>query len=148
MIGPFHDILKQVEDFRDHQDDFVTDIVRENEHEFIRLNTDEQLLEKGIDRTGLMIEPGYTPFTVRLKQAKGQITTHVTLRDTGDYHKSKQLVITGNSIEMIATDEKAGDLRRKYGDEIEGLTDENMQYMIDEFVGPGMQDRFRKAIQN
>src|ERR1017187_5547833 len=53
----------------------------------IELNTQTQLYEQGIDSTGESIGE-YSAYTKMLKKEKGQITDHVTLKDTGEFYKS------------------------------------------------------------
>tara|TARA_B100001287_G_C22686610_1_gene534240 strand:+ start:15205 stop:15678 length:474 start_codon:yes stop_codon:yes gene_type:complete len=110
----------------------------------VKLNTENQLFEKGIRSDGTEIEPFYSPFTVELKQSRGQRTDHVTLKDTGDFYNSfvafvdssKDIIIQSNPIKI---DESTGfetNLIFKYGEKIEGLTQENINILNQKLLVP------------
>lgn len=88
------------------------------------LNIDQ--LNAGQDATGSQITPPYVPFTIVHKQAKNQPTDCVTLKDEGGFHKSIFVETHQNAFEMNATDPKTAALVGKYGEEILGLTDRNI----------------------
>ncbi|WP_428668104.1 hypothetical protein [Runella sp.] len=83
-------------------------------------------LNAGQDATGHAITPPYVPFTIIHKQAKNQPTDRVTLKDEGSFHKSIFVKTHQNAFEMDATDPKTAALVGKYGEEILGLTDKNI----------------------
>lgn len=131
MIEGVQKLIRNVTEWQRALPDIVLESVREHEAEIIDLNVEEQLYQKGIDREGQAIEPAYTPFTVSIKQHKGQITSHVTLRDTGDFHRSFQISYGNDAFAFYATDPKAQKLQKKYGKEIFGLTDQSLQEATD-----------------
>lgn len=88
------------------------------------LNTDQ--LNAGQNAKGQPIRPPYRPLTVVIKQAKGQSTNRVTLKDEGDFHKSIFVKTHQNAFELEATDPKTAALTDKYGEEILGLTEANI----------------------
>lgn len=71
----------------------------------------------------------------------------VDLKDTGDFHNSIKAIIKSDSIEIDATDQKRDLVQDKYGDAILGLSDENVQYLIDdireEFVSEVRKEFFK-----
>ena len=121
----------------------VIKLVSQFAAEIIDLNVDQ--LNKGVNSLGQPIEPEYRPFTVRIKKEKGQPFNRVTLKDEGDFHDSFFLVINPTSIAIYATDEKTAKLERKYGKEIFGLTDENLQEIID-LLKPELQNHFKELV--
>jgi hypothetical protein len=98
----------------------------------IELNTEKQLYDEGVDSLGFKIEPEYTSLTKRIKRGKGQPTDRVTLKDTGKMYKTWTVKLVGNTISIDANLVKDGfDLEEKYGVNIIGLTDENLQVFIE-----------------
>lgn len=83
-------------------------------------------LQAGIDSQKKQIKPDYTDYTKSIKQAKGQPTNRVTLKDEGDFYKSITYKADAKGVEYKATDIKTTALEEKYGEEILGLTDDNI----------------------
>lgn len=97
----------------------------------IKLNTDDQLYNHGVDSLGRILG-NYSPYTVAIKQEKGQRYDHVTLNDTGEFYDSFRVVRVGTSIKITAeTMKEDNDLIQVWGKDILGLTDENLQKVID-----------------
>lgn len=112
------------------------------------LNTENQLFQQGRSGQGLAIVPAYRPMTVRIKKAKGQPFNRVTLRDTGDFHRSIQAVWRrAGEIEIQAGDSKANDLKDKYGDDILGLNDDSLTRLRDK-LRPILIENLRKSLAN
>lgn len=120
--------------------------LEDNEHIVVEMNSEDQLFEKGITRTGEFIGDyaPYRPFTIEVKRLKGQPTDRVTLRDEEDFHRSFELILHEDSFEIIATDRKTKELMFKYGEEILGLTDENFRDLARYYIAP----QILKAIKN
>lgn len=95
-------------------------------------------MEAGIKGTGEPITPFYTPFTVLIKQQKGQPFDRVTLRDTGSFRNLLATVIQERVIQTLSTDPKTQDLAEKYGLEIFDMTTQNTQGFIDTILLPKM----------
>lgn len=94
-------------------------------NEIIRLNTEEQLFNKGIDSEGVSLGT-YSPFTVEQKKKKGEPTDRITLKDTGDFYKSFRVSVNRVSITIDADPIKDdNNLFDDFGEEILGLTDES-----------------------
>ena len=97
----------------------------------IDLNTEEQLFEKGIDSFGASLGD-YTDFTKTVKSIKGQRIDHITLEDTGEFYKSFAIKVQNGGFLITADGQKEDtNLLEEYGKEILGLTDENLQIVID-----------------
>ncbi len=103
----------------------------------VRLNTEgeqtSQLIygvnynDKPLDEIG----GEYSPYTVMLKKDKGQITDHVTLKDTGEFYKSFKTFWRNekNGVIQITADtikELGVDLIDRWGREIIGLSEDNI----------------------
>lgn len=138
------DKIKGLEFFQDNQDRIILELVKDIEHLVLDLNT-AQLSEKGIDNQGDEIVPRYRPLTISIKKAKGQPTKRVTLKDTGGFHNSFFVVFGPKSFAIGSDDRKALKLERKYGPEIYGLIDKNIQEVIEE-IRPELLNELRKII--
>lgn len=104
----------------------VLDSVYDNEGKILDLVRDDQLTAKGIDGTGRPIRPLYTAFTKQIKRDKGQTTSHVTLRDTGETQDTMGMEYTSNSFYPVATTPQVEGLLRKYGKRIFDLTPQSV----------------------
>lgn len=97
-----------------------------------------QLQEFGIDSEGRPLEPPYSFKTVGIKREKGQEFNHVTLKDTGVFYDSMFISTSDSGLKFDGDTQKDdNDLRDKYGDDILGLTDENLQQSLPEFIRVG-----------
>lgn len=116
----------------------VLNVVSENENVIIDLNAEVQLFEEGITSKGVSIASfaPYSPVTVQIKMAKGQPTNRVTLRDEGDFQSSFFVYIGADYFQIMASDWKTEKLTFEYGDDIMGLTSENLKYFLSEYVIP------------
>lgn len=122
----------------------VGEVVQENGHVLEDDNTAQ--LADGLDSKGRDIRPEYVPLTVEIKQQKGQETSFVNLRDTGDFYAGIVAQIRGKAVEMVGTDAKTDDLLGKYGGAILGLSDEAVKEFREEILQPELQDETRLAL--
>lgn len=127
---------------------YVKDIITENEAYIIDMNAEKQLYEQGINSLGVDISDymPYTPLTIQIKREKGQPTNRVTLRDEGDFESSFYLVIDNEKFEIKAGDWKTEDLIKKYGRQILGLTEENLQALIWQYIYPDLIKKTKEVI--
>lgn len=141
--------MKQITDLRNRVANFnealtsgrlIQNIIWDNEAYIVDLNAEEQLYEQGINRLGVEIAAyaPYSPVTIAIKEAKGQPTNRVTLRDEGDFESSFFLEVGDKQLEIKASDFKTEDLIRKYGRQILGLTDENIAILIWQYIYPDL----------
>lgn len=144
--GPLPEIIQRLRQFVREQDQYVMIATHDFEDEIIEMNVERQLNERGILSTGSPITPEYKSITEMLKRNSGKEWRHVTLRDNGDFHNSVFVRFEEKRFVLDATDPKKGALERKYGRKILGITDENLQILIDQHFRPRAQDIFRKAI--
>jgi hypothetical protein len=123
----------------------------------IELNTQNQLFLKGIDSKGKKLKSAsfsailndevYAAMTIALKEAKAQPTDRVTLKDTGDFYESFNVKATDDALIITAnTMKEDNDLMEVWGDDIIGLTDENLQVIIN-MARFAVQEYVRKTIQ-
>ena len=121
--------------------------LEQNQQKIIEANV-EQLYEYGINSLGIPIDTyqPYTPYTVRIKQEKGQPYDRVTLRDTGDFQKSFEVVFEPAGFYITATDYKTQDLIDKYGAKIFGLTKENRQEIATKYVLPVVTEEIKREM--
>jgi len=149
-MGKIDDLLKRVVKFNDELTSgrLVQKIIWDNEAYIIDMNAEEQLFEQGVNRLGVSIMDyaPYSPVTIAIKEAKGQPTNRVTLRDEGDFESSFFLEVGDKQFEIKASDFKTEDLIKKYGRQILGLTDENIAILIWQYIYPDLMDEAKKQI--
>ncbi len=124
----------------------IQDVIKNNAHWIVELNSEIQLYEKGENRKGVELA-SYAPYsraTIAIKREKGQPTGRVTLRDTGDFHRSFFIEYTSDSFEITASDHKTYDLVKEYGEDIFGLTDEHFKDIAEHYVKPELIKLFKK----
>lgn len=121
-------------------------IIEANEALIVEMNSQDQLFEHGINRNGesLASYAPYSPVTIEIKRQKGQPTGRVTLRDEEDFHLSFYIEYQADGFEIRASDWKERDLTDHYGEEILGLTDENLRELIHEYVAPEILRMFKE----
>jgi len=120
--------------------------VFESLNEFIADLNREQMSVKGQRADGSLLEPEYSFLTEFLKKDKSGtsgITTHVTLFDTGELHKSIFANIS-DTIILDSNDSKVSELTDKYG-EFLGLTPESIIKLREKFL-PIFWDKFYERI--
>lgn len=127
---------------------FIRRIILDNEAYIIYMNAQEQLYERGINRLGVKISDyaPYAPLTIEIKKAKGQPTNRVTLRDEGDFESSFHLEVGDTQFEIRASDPKTEELIKKYGRQILGLTDENLEELIWNYIYSELLDKAKSII--
>ena len=103
---------------------------KEVKDEIIKMNTNDQLYELGIDSKGKSLGE-YSPITIIYKRSRGERFDHVTLFDEGDFYESFTVKVNNKGFEIDADDVKSSDtaLFDVYGEDVLGLTDENMKYL-------------------
>lgn len=109
--------------------DFVSD-------QIIYLNTEAQLFQLGINSENVKLSDiggSYSPVTVTIKQAKGQPTNRVTLRDTGEFYGTFRVFVYPNGDFGIMANPMKDDtnLFEEWSEEIVGLTPENLAKILE-----------------
>ena len=112
--------------------EIVNRAIKKNEDKIIALNTQNQLLERGVNYKGERIIPEYSPRTVKRKGYD-----RVTLHDTGTWYKYFTIFYRPYEIEISALPEiltrsfdLTSHLRKRYGKEIIGISDKNIKEII------------------
>ena len=99
--------------------------------EFIIKMEQERLFNLGEDSTGASLGE-YAPFTVVIKQEKGQRFDHITLNDTGEFYESFTFHATGTELIFDANPVKDNDnLFDNFGIDILGLNDFDRNRLIE-----------------
>lgn len=100
----------------------------------------------GIRSTGKEIKPDYAPYTILIKDQKGQPTDRVTLKDEGDFYEGIFVSSGSETFDIYSSDEKTEALIGKYGEKILGLTKENKsEYAVYTFF-PALRERITKKL--
>lgn len=126
------------------------ELIRENEAFIIDAVAYEQLFEKGVNKLGVSISDyaPYSPETVRIKTMKGQPTDRVTLEDTRDFKDSFYVDIDESGFELLARDSKSDKLLSKYGSGVMGLTEENLEELMQVYIKPEFIQRIKDYIND
>lgn len=145
MIKSLDNITKALKQWQRDADKQVIVVAKTEQPTIERLNTDEQMYNKGERADGAAITPPYTAFTKAIKSQIGQPTNRVTLRDTGAFHRSVGVQWQATEFKLVANDPKTPDLVRKYSPAILGLSDDSLT-VLNRLLLPKIQNAFRKAI--
>lgn len=138
------DTIKEIENsiFPTLQQVFTTE-----SDEIKDIQTDVQLFTKSEDRLGIKIHPKYTDFTISIKLSKGQPTDRVTLKDTGAFYRSINVVANSNQLIIETSIEYARKLVEKYGKDILGIQDMEMKEFVIRFVMPQIKKNISNIIE-
>ena len=147
MALPFEGLRKTM---RTIQNDFIVEVVQaiveKNSNKIVELNTEKQLFDKGIDSDGDSLGV-YSNSYKALKKSLNMPYDRVTLRFSGDFHKSFKIIIGKKEFEITATDWKLGILMQKYGERILGLTNSNVVVFQEMVIRPELLKEIRKKIK-
>ena len=125
-------LLQTVKKF--NQKKFLKQAVKNKDlkKQILDLNRFDQLYNLGEDANGEDLVPSYAYNTIvgvpgryEGKIAKGQPFDRVTLNDKGNFYNSFDLKFNNDELEITADD--INDLAIKYGTDILGLNDENLE---------------------
>ena len=95
-----------------------------------------RLYQKGVDGDGNSITPEYSEITITNKKGKQQISSHVTLRDTGEWYKSMYVIYEEGEIKVQSDLSKTEQLVEKYGKSILDLTNQEIELIIISIIEP------------
>ena len=105
----------------------------------------EQLYEYGIKSDGKPLRK-YRPNTVAYKAEKGQIFTHTTLFDEGNFYRGFDTIFRNETVSIFSRDIKSSDLQDKYGSGIFGLTKSNEELYNYEIFKKELDDYLKKYL--
>tara|TARA_R110002050_G_scaffold72194_3_gene155432 strand:- start:113 stop:559 length:447 start_codon:yes stop_codon:yes gene_type:complete len=146
---PFAGVIKTLKTV---QDNFIIEIikmiVKKNANEIIGLNTKDQLFREGVNNEDQKLKPLYSNPYKKIKKALNQPTDRVTLKLTGDFHKSFFVQIGNESFRIDAKDEKTKHLVKRYGERVFGLTNSNVDLFQELVVRPDLLKELRRKIIN
>lgn len=125
----------------------IARMLKENNDLIVSMIADGQLYERGVRGNGRPL-PDYSPGTIKRKQKKGQRYDHMTLRDTGKFHKSLWVHHTRTGFVVESGDPKAERILKKYGDSTIRLSRENLTVIVREVLRPGLKEIMLNKIKN
>lgn len=123
-------LIQSIRGFDKNAEQLAIAVTKNHQPKITGLNK-EQLNAQGIRSDSTQITPPYTRNTIKIKQAKGQTTAYVTLRDKGDFQGDFQIVYQPDHFMLVSTDSKAKKLIAKYGAAIMGLTEDNIKVLAE-----------------
>lgn len=135
-INRFNTTLRNLEyrlrAFKDNLPGLLEEVVHSKEDVIIAAITNDQLFRRGVNgrNVKIMSYMPYRPSTIRKKKKKGQPTTRVTLKDTGEFYESMFVVFDSEGFYITSSDDKAKYLTKKYGNTIFRLTDKNLTRIL------------------
>lgn len=134
--------------FRDSLPTYLERVIRDNEDAIVSA-VRNQLYQRGINGRGEKIMD-YAPYKLRTianKRKKGQPTTRVTLKDTGDFYAGMYVVTDSEGFYVTSSDGKRDDLVVKYGATIFRLTDDNLTRIIRVRIRRDLQKQLRRVLK-
>ncbi|NQY43853.1 MAG: hypothetical protein HRT87_10975 [Legionellales bacterium] len=145
------DKLQSVADLKLNEVAFKIASEKEVKDLVIRLNTQgektSQLFELGEDSLGDSLG-SYSPFTVEQKKKRGQPTNRITLKDTGEFYSSFNVVPYRGGFTIKANPIKEeSNLYDDFGADIVGLNETNLQILRDVYKDKVLEE-VRKRIGN
>jgi hypothetical protein len=121
--------------------------VNQNKPLLIYYQTGEQWYGKGEDSKGFDIVPSYALSTIKSKRNKGQKTSNVTLRDTGELYKSIKIDARTNEMIISANVEYFKYLVLHYGSNVLlGIQRSNLKKFVENEVLPNLKQEFKAII--
>jgi hypothetical protein len=108
-------------------------------------NTQQQLFDKGQDSKGLSLKP-YARSTISIKIRKGQPTDRTTLKDTGAFYNDVNVIAEPDKLIIEASIEYAKYLVSRYGEDILGVQNQNLQDFYDKYIEQQLDKNINKII--
>lgn len=138
-----NELYKKLSSF--NVDKIIDSTTKSIESMLIDANTHEQLYLHGKLSNGESLPP-YTLKSKWLKSAGGgdKRIQNMTLKDEGDFYKGWKIKYQKDQFTFYSTDSKTGELVKRYGEEIFGLTTANLQEFIDKDYRPEIQNEALK----
>ena len=97
--------------------------------EILELNIKDQLFDKGVNSDNVVVGL-YTPATELLSEGKKKAGSHFTFFDSGEFFDSFRFIPLKTGFRIEADGQKDDDnLFDKYGDNLVGLTQENIDFL-------------------
>jgi hypothetical protein len=106
--------------------------IRKNANSLRKMNIEQ--LRKGVDSNGEQLGKYKDRKWIAKRKKRNRQVQFVDLRFTGDFQKAMYVKFDGKEINFGSKDWKQDILVHHWGEEIFGLTDDNMQWLIDRIV--------------
>lgn len=110
------------------------------------IQTEEQLFDKGETSKGISITPSYARSTISIKIKKNQPFDRVTLKDTGDFYNSVNVIAQKDQVIIEATAEYAKYLTGRYGKDILGIQDMELTKFFKRYIVPELDKNIYRII--
>lgn len=144
VLNSLRKVVRQVEEvaYPTIQEQFV-----KYDSVIIEYITQQQLFQKSEDGNKRKLRPKYAPRTETYKRRRGQVSSRVTLRDTGEFYNSFKVYVDGDDIVIEATEDYVKYLTAKYGDAILEVQDENLEDFFKRYIESELKSRIDKIIE-
>lgn len=133
LFGPLKRMLNNV--IRLDEQALINSILKDKKFQKFILDLNKDQLAAGIDSLGVQLSKtggAYSDLTLSLADPPKKSRTQVDLHDTGDYYDSFKVSLSNVLLTIGSNPIKDGDnLEDRYGKDLEGLTSENLQIVID-----------------
>jgi len=144
VVSRFKRKLKELEDSINVT---IKSSIDANKPVLIAMNTKDQLYGSGEDATGKELVPSYAQSTKLIKRKKGQKTSNVTLKDSGDFYNSVNIQTSTTQAIFSTNVEYYKYLVAHYKtDSILGLQTDNKELFIDKYILPNLKKNFKAII--
>ena len=146
MLGRVKKILNKAQNL-DYKNIWFESMNEQVQDEIIRLNTEDQLGDKGIDALDRSLGE-YAPFTVRVRSDLGLQTDHIDFKVTGEYWESWDTQVRRDVLVITVDDERYNELVNDLGfspDHV-GLTAGNWDKVIREYIKPNWVESVKTQI--
>lgn len=143
-------LVYRLRKFKSVLDSELKNEILRHEDVIIKMVTQEQLYEKGIEGRGIEISSysPYKPRTIKKKIRKGQPYDRVTLKDTGEFYASLHVEHDDEGFYVTSSDDKSQYLLKRYGKTIFRLTDENLKVLLHDYIRPSLKQKMKEYIKN
>ena len=145
-MSVFDNAKKRINDLKKAINPSIKEAFDRNEIVIKDFQVNKQMFDKGEDSKGKKISPMYTLRTKAIKRIKRQPINRVTLRDTGDFHRSIIVNAKPDEVEITTTIPYAKYLFQKYGDDILGIQEELLQEFAQKYILPTIKESFDDII--
>jgi len=146
MIPRVSKILKRAQNL-DKNLIWIESMDEQVQDEIIRLNTEDQLGDKGIDSLDQSLGD-YAPFTVRVRSSLGLQTDHIDFKVTGEYWESWDTEVRRYVLVITVNESRYNELVNDLGfspDHL-GLTIANWYKVIREYIQPNWVESVKKQL--
>jgi hypothetical protein len=124
-----------------------SDIIKE-------INTEQQLYARGENSKGVSLG-SYAESTRRIKIKKIQPVDRVTLKDTGDFYKSIEIIVEDDQIQIVSNLKTDGEddvdyyifLTLQYGDNILGIQEKELLDFTKKYISPELENNINEIIK-